>query len=207
MADSRWTTGLAGFLVVVVLCGVTTAWEIQLRDDVTTPAAVVRLGDIADLPGIEPGLGDVLKQIIVAPGPTRSHRRVLTSSDVRKTLEQRGVDLQQCQLAGATRVVVSYGPARRPRGREPRVSRATRKHTSPRSRGPETVGATIAASRRRIVSDALRRFRSSYRCVPSVAGNCCGPTTLSCGTSRVWASRLPSSSDSRMSSAARLASR
>ncbi len=139
MADSRWTMGPAGFLVVVALCGVTTAWEIQLRNDVTTPAAVVRLGDIADLPGIEPGLGDVLKQIIVAPGPTRSHRRVLTSSDVRKTLEQRGVDLQQCQLAGAMRVVVSYGPVAAA-GSEPRVSRATRKHTSPRSRGPETVG-------------------------------------------------------------------
>lgn len=140
MADSRWTTGLTGFLVVVVLCGITTAWEIQLRNDVTTPAAVVRLGDIADLPGIEPGLGDVLKQIIVAPGPTRSHRRVLTSSDVRKTLEQRGIDLQQCRLAGAARVVVSYGPVTPAAGDAARVSRATRKHTSPRSRGPETVG-------------------------------------------------------------------
>jgi flagella basal body P-ring formation protein FlgA len=140
MAESRWTTGLAGLLVVVALCGVTTAWEIQLRSDVTTPAAVVRLGDIADLPGIEPGLGDVLQQIIVAPGPTRSHRRVLTSSDVRKTLEQRGVDLQQCQLVGAQRVVVSYGPVAPPTEGEPRGSRATRKHTSPRSGAPETVG-------------------------------------------------------------------
>jgi flagella basal body P-ring formation protein FlgA len=121
------------------VCGVAAAWEIQLLGDITTQAAVVRLADIATVQGIEPDLGVVLQQIIVAPGPTRSHRRVLTSSDVRKTLEQRGVDLRQCQFAGVSRVVVSYGLGPSAAGHESRDSKATRKHTSPRSRGPETV--------------------------------------------------------------------
>ena len=108
MADSRWMAGLAGLLMLVAARGVA-AWEIQLLGDITTQAAVVRLGDIATVQGIEPGSGEVLTQIIVAAGPTRSHRRVLTSGDVRKTLEQRGVDLRQCQFAGVSRVVVSYG--------------------------------------------------------------------------------------------------
>ncbi|MHB0959134.1 MAG: flagellar basal body P-ring formation chaperone FlgA [Pirellulaceae bacterium] len=133
---ARWTKGPAGFLLVVALSGVAAAWELQLREEITTPAPVVRLGDIAELQGIEPGLGEVLRQIIVAPGPTRSHRRVLTGSDVRKTLAQRGVDLQQCQIAGASRIVISYGPGENLAGHSPRVLKATRRQTSSRNGDP-----------------------------------------------------------------------
>jgi flagella basal body P-ring formation protein FlgA len=139
MYDLRWIVGLAGPLTVVALCGVTTAWEIQLRSDVTTQAAIVRLGDIATLQGTESGSSesDAVCQVIVAPGPTRSHRRVLTSSDIRKTLEQRGIDLQQCQFTGASRVVVSYGASPSPAEADLPTAKPTRKHTSPRNRGSE----------------------------------------------------------------------
>ncbi|MHB8969674.1 MAG: flagellar basal body P-ring formation chaperone FlgA [Pirellulaceae bacterium] len=135
MADSRWMAGLVGLLLVVAVHDDTAAWEVQLHGDITTQAALVRLGDIATVQGIEPGSGESLSQIIVAAGPTRSHRRVLTSGDIRKTLEQRGIDLQQCQFTGVSRVVVSYGTGTSPAERESGNAKTTRKHTSPRNKG------------------------------------------------------------------------
>jgi flagella basal body P-ring formation protein FlgA len=100
---------LSVLLAAALLPGAAAAWEVCLHADVTTQAAIVRLGDVADIVGDDLPSGVALEQIVVALGPTRSHTRELTPSDVRKTLAQRGVDVRQCQLTGAARVVVTYG--------------------------------------------------------------------------------------------------
>lgn len=87
------------------------AGEILLREAVTTTAAVVRLRDIADLSGFDAPTADHLAGIVIAPGPTRTHPRSLAASQVRQTLEQRGVTMAEHSLGGATRVVVRLASA------------------------------------------------------------------------------------------------
>ncbi len=107
-----------GLLLVVMVCpwcaggrASVAGGEIRLRDAVTTTAAVVRLSDIADLSGLDAPIAASLSRVIIAPGPTRSHPRVLAASQVRQTLEHRGVDMTAQQLAGANRVTVHFGQA------------------------------------------------------------------------------------------------
>jgi len=93
-------------------CTAASAWEITLTGELTTRASVVRLADIAVVCDIDDAeFQENLKAMIVAAGPTRSHTRELSSSDVRRMVEQRGLDMSQGQFTGASRVVITYGEA------------------------------------------------------------------------------------------------
>ncbi len=111
MTGMRPCAVLAMVFVGAALAGVADAWEVRLRAAVTTQAALVRLGDVAELSGADRPAEVPLEQIVVALGPTRSHSRELTTSDIRRTLALRKVDLQHCQFTGASRSVLSYGVA------------------------------------------------------------------------------------------------
>ncbi len=84
------------------------AWEIELRGEVINRAAVVRLGDVATISGLGDEDAESVRQIVLAPGPSRSYSRNLTASQIRKMLLQRGVELDGCQLRGASRCIVSF---------------------------------------------------------------------------------------------------
>lgn len=111
MTGMRPCTVLAMVLVGVALAGVADAWEVRLRAAVTTQASLVRLGDVAEVSGADRPTDVSLEQIVVALGPTRSHSRELTTSDIRRALALRNVELQHCQFTGASRSVLSYGVA------------------------------------------------------------------------------------------------
>ncbi len=84
------------------------AWEIELRGEVTSRAAMVRLGDVATISGLDEKDSEPLRQIVLAPGPSRSYSRNLTVSQIRKILLDRGVELSGCQFRGASRSIISY---------------------------------------------------------------------------------------------------
>lgn len=134
------------------------AWEIRLRDEVALHAAVVRLGDVADVVGAEGDLSGV-ERLILAPGPTPSHRRVLRSGDIRRILDYRGVDLRQCRIVGQA-VVVVYD--RQAAARSSTVfasattpgSAATSRSTSPLSAPPDIA--------RRVEEHVVRRLAAQW---------------------------------------------
>jgi hypothetical protein len=104
---SRWIAELlslcAAGLLAVPCAG---AWEIRLRADVTVDAAVVRLGDVAEVVGADPVTHAGIERVVLAPGPTPSRRRVLSGGEIRRALAYRGVDLETCRFTGAPAVVV-----------------------------------------------------------------------------------------------------
>ncbi len=105
------TRAVAAIWALYVLAAPSSAagWEIRLRADVATQAATVQLQDLADIVGDDVPTEAAVERIVVALGPTPQHHRELTRSDVRRVLAARGVDLRQCQFAGAPRVVIVYG--------------------------------------------------------------------------------------------------
>jgi len=98
--------------VAAVPAGQAAAWEVRLRASVVTHSPLVRLADVADVAGDDVPAGVEPDQIVVALGPTARRSRELTASDVRRKLDQQGVDLSGCRMAGAPRVVVTYGSQR-----------------------------------------------------------------------------------------------
>ena len=107
MRHANMVRALVGVLLSVVAAGAAAGWEIRLKSEVATAAPIVRLGDVADIAGLDPQDTAPLQQIVVAPGPTNSHSRTVTVSDIRRLMESRGVDLIQCQFSGSPRVVVA----------------------------------------------------------------------------------------------------
>ncbi len=82
------------------------AWELALRDEVITRAQVVRLADVAVISGLAQDDVERMGHIMVAPGPSESYPRNLTASQIRKVLEQNGVELDECRFSGAARTIV-----------------------------------------------------------------------------------------------------
>ncbi len=96
--------------VALALCfsGSVAAWEIELRGEVATRAAIVRLGDIAEITGVDPEQVEALRQITLVPGPSKSLSRSITASQIRLILLRRGVELDACLIRGAARTIVTY---------------------------------------------------------------------------------------------------
>jgi flagella basal body P-ring formation protein FlgA len=150
-----------GWLLCLVASSLTTAadaWEIRLRDAVSLHAAVVRLGDAAEVVGAEGELSGV-ERLILAPGPTPSHRRVLRSDDIRRILEYRGVDMKQCRIIGNAAVVMYDREAVAPSDAAFAPGFASRATATPRSASPHSVPADVA---RRIEEHVIRRLASHW---------------------------------------------
>ncbi len=84
------------------------AWEIELQRQVSTRAAMVRLGDVGTISGLRDEDAALLRQIVLAPGPSKSFSRNLTASQIRHILMQHGVELEGCHFSGAQRSVVAF---------------------------------------------------------------------------------------------------
>lgn len=102
---------LLGALACSTVSGTLSAWEIVLSDTHVTRESVVWLSDIADVRGLDDDdeLKANLEGIRVAVGPTPTHPRELSSSDVRRVLELHGVDWSQGYITGASRVTITCG--------------------------------------------------------------------------------------------------
>ncbi len=101
-------------MLTVGLYSTASAWEIELRPHVATTSAVVRLGDISQITGLEATDARVLEQLVLAPGPSRSYSRTLSASQIRKLLRGRGVELDACRFTGSVRTVIVHDTAARP---------------------------------------------------------------------------------------------
>jgi flagella basal body P-ring formation protein FlgA len=84
-------------------------WEVELIGNVITTASILRLTDVAEIHNADADLQQILDTVILAPGPTGSHPRTLSSSDVRKMVERHGVNMAEGRFTGAARTTVTYG--------------------------------------------------------------------------------------------------
>lgn len=112
MTAVRTTMLVLGSLLACPLSGPAVAWEIALSDSLVTRNPVVRLADIAEIRDLDDAeLKANLAAIVVTVGPTQTHVRELSNSDVRRLVELRGVDMSQGRFTGAARVTITYGEA------------------------------------------------------------------------------------------------
>ena len=83
------------------------AAELRLRGDARAQGAMVRLGDVADILGAEPGEAQSLGQIELMPTPAVGKQHPLSVREIQDTLERRGVNMLVCHFTGANQVLVT----------------------------------------------------------------------------------------------------
>lgn len=99
-----------GCFVLFVLTGLSgRAGEIRLRERVYCETGLVRLKDVAEVSDVDYAIREKLEQTALVPAPTPSHSRQISVSELRRTLELRGVDVALLRITGARRVLVLAG--------------------------------------------------------------------------------------------------
>lgn len=106
------------------------AAELQLKAQFTCTAAVVRLGDLADISGADPRQMETLSALDLFPAPAAGQKRYIDLREIQDVLLDRGVNLAAHRFSGAAQVLVTgpggleANPVRR--GSQPDVRKATR---------------------------------------------------------------------------------
>ncbi len=83
------------------------AAEVRLRAECRTAAAVVRLGDVADISSAAPGEASALAQLELFAAPPAGRSRHVTARDIHEALVLAGYDLRKIRLSGAANICVS----------------------------------------------------------------------------------------------------
>ena len=137
---------LFAFAVCVLVACSVQATEVRLRSVASCSAAVVRLGDIAEIASDDPAIADDLAAIPLFPAPAAGKSRQLDRNQVRQLLSISGIDLKQLSLTGSETVVVQSGAGNstsRPtnRGGEPSAIRLASLETAVPARRPKPAAA------------------------------------------------------------------
>ena len=108
----RTSHALAGVAALfVAIASVSQAAEVHLRRDCRCTGALVTLGDVAEIYSNNPREKAQLAAVELFPAPSAGSSRLVRLREVQDVLTQRGVDLRQCRLSGASSVnVVASAP-------------------------------------------------------------------------------------------------
>lgn len=105
--------------IVVLLVAVSTAnaaTDISLREQVETSTSVVRLGDVAEVVGLDRQQARRLAALPLMPAPAPGTQRFLRKREVEDLLAAHGVDLQTVRINGAAQVTIVAGDVGRTEG-------------------------------------------------------------------------------------------
>jgi hypothetical protein len=95
------------FFIAATMPLTAAAVEITLREQATLTGSVVRLGDVAELSGIDAALAGELATVTLQPAPAAGIRQYLGVAQIRDLLAASGFDVSDLQFRGAASVSIS----------------------------------------------------------------------------------------------------
>ena len=102
---------IAWIFGALAMAATATAADVRLRESAHCAAAVVRLGDVAEIQADDPALAAALAEIPLCPSPSAGDEQMLTQHEVRQLLSLSGVARPDVQVTGSERVVIARGSA------------------------------------------------------------------------------------------------
>jgi flagella basal body P-ring formation protein FlgA len=93
-------------LLPAFLCGSAYGGEIVLRPQAVPKTSVVRLGDVAEIRGVDGDRAARLARLPLMPAPAAGASRFVRQREIQDMLAAHGEDLSQIQFAGAAQVAI-----------------------------------------------------------------------------------------------------
>lgn len=137
---------LRNLLLLTCLCGAMTvsvdAAVIRLREKATVDAALISLGDIANLSEVDEAEREQLQRLTLAPAPSAGRTTTITLDTIRRELSLRGIDQTNLQFSGPSQTDVSRYS--RTETAQPQITVSERDHELLEQRLEQTVQQAIA---------------------------------------------------------------
>lgn len=136
---------LAAAVIAALAAGALDAAEVRLKSHLTADEPVVRLGDLAEVADVDPGVAERLAALELFPAPPPGRQRVVRAREIHDLLLLRGADPAACELYGASQVLVtgSMRPADAP--------------------AADGVSPTVKRRAERLLQDAVDRYLRERR--------------------------------------------
>jgi len=94
-------------VVAILATGGLGAAEIRLKSHLGADDPVVRLGDVAEVTDVDPGVAERLAALELFPAPPPGKQRLVRAREIHDLLLLRGANPATCELSGASQVLVT----------------------------------------------------------------------------------------------------